>query len=188
MNESNNIIKLRVGDIINNFNNVKLFIYDNRFEVYPNRLKISFYLTLFNIFGLLPTFLFPDKTFFFIYKKTKLTYFNPFSYKINPKILKRFIFILLYLIILISYPFIILNDIILTNDLYKYDWIGLYKSMKKEGYLPKKYNDGYIKVKKYKNLYFCSDGNHRHKVLEFIYDKDKIIEVVYEGIFFNNPQ
>jgi hypothetical protein len=59
--------------------------------------------------------------------------------------------------------------------------------MKKEGYQPKKFNNGYIKVEKYKNLYYCFDGNHRHKVLEFIYDKDKIIEVIYEGIIFKNP-
>lgn len=187
MTETNNLIKIRVGDIVNNFNNVKLIFYDDKIEILPNRLKIFFYLTIFNLFGLVPSILFPTKTFFFFYRKTKLLYFNPFSYKIKPKFLKKFLFITLYIIIFISYPFIILNDIILINNLYKYDWVGLYKSMKKEGYLPKKYGDGYIKVKKYKNLYYCYDGNHRHKVLEYIYDKDKIVEVVYEGIFYDYP-
>ena len=183
---TNNLIKIRVGDIVNNFNNVNLIFCDDKVEFTSNRLKIFLYLTLFNIFGLIPIFLFPDKTFFFIYRKTRLSYFNPFHFKISPKFLRRFIFILTYIINLFFYPFIILNYIILESDLYRYDWVGLYKSMKKEGYQPKKFNNGYIKVEKYKNLYYCSDGNHRHKVLEFIYDKDKIIEVIYEGIIFKN--
>jgi hypothetical protein len=63
---TNNLIKIRVGDIVNNFNNVNLIFCDNKVEFTSNRLKIFLYLTLFNIFGLIPIFLFPDKTFFFI--------------------------------------------------------------------------------------------------------------------------
>ena len=46
--------------------------------------------------------------------------------------------------------------------------------------------NGYIKVKKFKDKYNCSDGNHRHSILLDIYGPDKIIDVVCDGITYNN--
>ena len=37
---TNNLIKIKVGDIVNNFNNVNIIFCDNKVEFTSNRLKI----------------------------------------------------------------------------------------------------------------------------------------------------
>lgn len=66
-----------------------------------------------------------------------------------------------------------------------YDWVGLYKSLKDNGYCPDKFNDGYIIVVKYKDSYRCTEGNHRHRVLLDIYGPDKIIDVRCKDVSYD---
>ena len=57
-----------------------------------------------------------------------------------------------------------------------YDWYGLYKSIKEDGF---KTNDdnGYITVKFVNGQYLCQNGNHRVAILNLIYDKSYKLKV-----------
>ena len=69
------------------------------------------------------------------------------------------------------------------NESVDYDWVGLHKSLKDNGYEPNKFEKGYIKVVKYEGgNYRCLDGNHRHRILLDIYGPDKIIDVKLEKV------
>tara|TARA_R110001592_G_scaffold104103_5_gene293052 strand:- start:10014 stop:10481 length:468 start_codon:yes stop_codon:yes gene_type:complete len=77
------------------------------------------------------------------------------------------------LIYLISYFFTLHNF---------YDWIGLYESIKKNGFEPNDDN-GYITVSKIDGNYACQNGNHRIAILNLIYGKSyklKVLEVPSE--------
>ena len=58
-----------------------------------------------------------------------------------------------------------------------YDWKKLYDSLKKEGYAPNKFKEGYINVKHINNSYHISNGNHRHGILLHLYKENLPIKV-----------
>jgi hypothetical protein len=179
------IIKLPISEIKNCFFSYNLnFLSDGTVVCEKINANIFLYFTLFLIIGLPLTILSPYKTFNFFYKKTGLEFFSPLIYNINKKIIKKIVFVILSLILIILYPYICFFNLgIFDSDVTSYDWDGLYKKLKNEGYHPKK--NSYIRVYKFKNQYFCHDGNHRHKILETFYTKDTIIEVIYEGERFD---
>ena len=86
-----------------------------------------------------------------------------------------------------------INDYVIVDkikenliEVSEYDWAVLYKSLKDNGYVPHNFKNEYITVEKFKGKYICIDGNHRHSILLDIYGPDKIIDVVCDGITYNN--
>lgn len=189
-NMENEIIKIPISQIKNNFSLYELELLDNEIIVEKNVKKsnrVIFYLILFLFVGIPLTILTPFKTFRFFFKKTSLPHFDPTIYDVPSTILKRIIFFIISLLIIIIFPYICFFNfsffsVDIDDDSISYDWTGLYYKLKNEGYKPKE--NSYIKVCKYKNHYFCKDGNHRHKILETFYPKDMLIDVIYvEQIF-----
>jgi len=184
------IIKLPIGDIKNNYFLYELEIVKDGLtqKIKPSKKDkmVFFYLTLFMIIGLPLIIISPFKTFKFFYKKTNLEPLDPKIYSIGDgKIMKRIVLAIIYLILLILYPYIcFFNLSFFDTEVTFYDWTGLYEKIISEGYHPK--NNSYIRVSKYKGDYICMDGNHRHKILESFFPKDKIIDVIYEGQVFEN--
>jgi hypothetical protein len=180
------IIKLPISEIKNNFLSYNLnFSSDGTVVCEKIHTNIFLYFTLFLIIGLPLTILSPYKTFNFFHKKTNLDPLDPKIYSIGGgKIMKRIVLTLIYFILLILYPYIcFFNLSFFDSEVDSYDWAGLYEKIILDGYQPK--TNSYIRVYKYKNDYICIDGNHRHKILETFYPKDKIIDVIYEGQVFD---
>jgi hypothetical protein len=187
--ENKSIIKVPVCQIKNNYSLYELKLLDNEIIVEKNVKKskwVIFYLILFLFVGIPLTILIPFKTFRFFFKKTNLPHFDPTTYNIPSTTLKRIVFFIISLLIIIIFPYICFFNFsffsVDNNITISYDWAGLYYKLKNEGYKPKE--NSYIKVCKYKNHYICKDGNHRHKILETFYPKDMLIDVIYvEQIF-----
>ena len=167
------IIKLPIGDIKNNY-----FLYElemvkdglnQRIKPTKKDKQIFFHLTLFLLIGLPLIIISPFKTFKFFYKKTNFDPLNPDIYNIGGgKIMKRVVLSIIYLILLILYPYISFFNLgFFDTEISSYDWTGLHEKILSEGYQPK--TNSYIRVSKYKNDYICIDGNHRHKILESFY-------------------
>ena len=185
------IIKLPIGSMINYFHSSRLQIDDSgEYIGFSNNNKkdrqttkltknkyTMFYMVLFFIFGLPLAIIIPYKTFTFFYKKTGIDMFDHSIYKVNKKSIMIIGFLILYFTISLLTPFIMFTHYF-SDDGEHYDWGYLYNSIKENGYQPEKY--GYIVVRKLKNSenFICYDGNHRHKVLQTIYPKDKLVDVI----------
>jgi hypothetical protein len=188
--KNKSIIKVPVNRIKNNFSLYDLELLDNEIIVEKNVKKskwVIFYLILFLFVGLPLTILTPFKTFRFFFKKTNLPHFDPTIYIVGSTTLKRIVFFIISLLIIIIFPYICFFNFSFFNVdnkvVISYDWTGLYYKLKNEGYKPKE--NSYIKICKYNNHYVCKDGNHRHKILETFYPKDMLIDVRYEGQIFD---
>ncbi len=184
-----NIIKVKLGDIQSDFLGYSIgYLLGNEKVSIFKIIKECFFILLFGLVGILFTILFHKRCFHFFNKFIKNDYISPHTYNsIGNGIFSRLILIIVSICLSISTFFIIVGIIIDNlNESVDYDWVGLHKSLKDNGYKPNKFENGYIKVKKFKDKYNCSDGNHRHRILLDIYDPDKIIDVVCDGITYNN--
>ena len=184
-----NIIKVKLGDIQSNFLHytMEYLLGNEKFNTFKI-IKECFFILVFGLVGVLFTTLFHKRCFHFFNKFIKNDYICPHTYdSLGNGIFSRLILIIVSICLSISTFFIIVGIIIDNlNESVDYDWVGLHKSLKDNGYKPNKFENGYIKVKKFKDKYNCSDGNHRHRILLDIYDPDKIIDVVCDGITYNN--
>ena len=179
--ENKNIIQVPVSSIFNRFSHYKLTKVGDTIDMKKSFKKYALsvlFLTIFSLVGLPLTILLPNNTFYFFYKKTNVDFLNPLAYDVDNIIIKRFVFIVMALITIILYPYIVYVTYNTDYEMINYNWGGLYNSLLTNGYKPNKFEVGYIKVYKYKKSYICNDGNHRHKILEKIYPKDKLIEVI----------
>jgi len=180
-----NIIKVNLGDIESQYLHYTMgyLLGNERVSVFKIVIECLFVL-LFGLVGVLFTTLFHKRCFHFFYKFIKNDYICPHTYNsLGNGIFSRLILVIIS-IFLSLFTFFILVGIIVENlnESVNYDWVGLHKSLKDNGYEPNKFENGYVKVVKYKGNYRCSDGNHRHRILLDIYGPDKIIDVKYEGI------
>ena len=184
-----NTIKVKLGDIQSNYLHYTMeyllgVVNVNIFKI----IKECFFILLFGLVGVLFTILFHKRCFHFFNKFIKSGYINPHTYTtLGNGIFSRVILVIISICLSLS-TFIIIAGIIINNlnESVDYDWVGLHKSLKDNGYEPNKFENGYIKVKKFKDKYNCSDGNHRHRILLDIYGPDKIIDVIYDGITYDN--
>ena len=137
-----------------------------------------------------PIFLFINFIFLFLKSYRKCYNNNCIEYLNETKIIKYngyrymktshgFLYVTWYYKVIIEQ---ILKEDMLKDIIRTYDWIGLYKSLKDNGYNPNKFPMGYIKVDKPGGEYRCRDGNHRHRILLDMYGPDKIIDVIYNDI------
>ena len=196
----NNIIKVKLGDIIGNYtsyynSDLDVVNFTKEIDEKDNTIKgislLYFILSIlflftYPFFGLLSTIIFHDKLYSFLYNYTEKinfypSYFNEFLLycKSKPKnFFGRLDLILISLILSLTTWFVFF---MLFNSRFirKYDWSGLYNSLNKKGYQPKKH-DSWIKVKKIgcDLKYHCLDGNHRHIMLLLIHGVGKKIDVV----------
>ena len=190
-----------LGDKLFRINGGTLNINDS-FEC-PTREKESYRIILFYwlymVLGLPFTLFSPKKTFSFFYKHTFNDIFdlNIFNLKIETKILTNFIlyFISVYFLI----KFIWANnkeDKKLYFPHLDYDWNSLYKSIKKNGFIPYRYKEeDNLSIKELikinacvirknnidtKHQYKSLNGNHRIYLLKQMYPEGKEIEVLFE--------
>lgn len=184
-----NIIKVKLGDIKSQHLHYSMeYLLGNEKVSIFKIIKECFFILLFGLVGILFTILFHKRCFHFFNKFIKNDYISPHTYNsIGNGIFSRLILIIVSICLSISTFFIIVGIIIDNlNESVDYDWVGLHKSLKDNGYKPNKFENGYIKVKKFKDKYNCSDGNHRHRILLDIYGPDKIIDVIYYGVTYYN--
>lgn len=196
----NGIIKVKLGDIIGNYTsyyNSDLDIINFTKEIHEkdNTIKgislLYFILSIlflftYPFFGLLSTIIFHDKLYSFLYNYVEKinfypSYFNEFLLYCKSKPKKFFgrldlISISLILSLTTWFVFFMLFN---SRFIRKYDWSGLYDSLNKKGYQPKKY-DSWVKVRKRECglKYYCVDGNHRHIMLLLIHGVKKKIDVI----------
>ena len=184
-----NIIKVKLGDIQSNYLGYSMeYLLGNEKTNIVKILKECFFILLFGLVGVLFTILFHKKCFHFFNKFMKNGYVSSHTYhSLGNGIFSRLILIMIS-IFLSMLTFIKIVGIIVENLNVSvvYDWVGLHKSLKDNGYEPNKFENGYIKVGIVKGKYHSLDGNHRHRILLGIYGPDKIIDVIYNGIPYKN--
>ncbi len=133
---------------------------------------------------MLSTVIFHDKLYSFLYNYVEKidfypSYFNEFFLycKSKPKNFFGRLDLILTSLILSLTTWFVFFMLFNSRFIRQYDWSGLYDSLSKKGYQPKKYGS-WIKVKKRGDLgYYCIDGNHRHILLLLIYGPKKKIKV-----------
>ena len=186
-----NIIKVKLGDIKSQYLHytMEYLLGNEKFNTFKI-IKECFFILVFGLVGVLFTTLFHKRCFHFFNKFIKNDYICPHTYNsLGNGVFSRLILVIISIFLSISTFFIVVGIIVENlNESVVYDWVGLHKSLKDNGYEPNKYKRGYIKVSTFKGKYKyrCSDGNHRHRILLDIYGPDKIIDVVCDGITYNN--
>lgn len=157
----------------------------------PFKIVLLYWLYIF--FGLPFTLLSQKKTFSFLQKNTHNTIFdlNIYNLKIETKILTNFI---LYFI---SVYFLMKKHKVYMFPHLDYNWDSLYKSIRKNGFIPYRYKEEdnlygkeLIKINACiihknnidtKHQYKSLNGNHRIYLLKQMYPKGKEIEVLFEN-------
>jgi len=184
-----NIIKVKLGDIQSVYLHYSMgcLLGNEKFNTFKI-IKECFFILVFGLVGVLFTILFHKRCFYFFSKFIKNDYIYPHTYNsLGNGIFSRLILIIISICLSLSTFIIIWGNISDNlNESVDYDWVGLHKSLKDNGYEPNKFENGYIKIKKFKDKYDCLDGNHRHRILLDIYGPDKIIDVIYNGITYDN--
>ena len=158
----------------------------------PNKIyaKYILYLCIFFIIGVPISLISPKIVYNFFHKKLDLDIFNYKIFSVEPKWIKHF-FLRIYSIFLFIYiPYILLNIKYIYETEFDlrveyYNWSRLFNSLMNNGYKPKKFHNGWIKVipMEDKNGYRCVDGNHRTFLLKHIYKNnlDKKITVLLDN-------
>ena len=183
------LIDLKLGDIKGyTFNNYNIYIDPKNdlilYEKKITKIRVILFILLFGLIGPFLTLFFHKNCFYFFYKRVGSDFFNPRTYRsLNNSLLNRGILFIISLIISINTLLLILYKLI-ENVNRDYDWGGLYRNLKKNGYTPEKFKDGYIQVEIFKNEYRCAEGNHRKLLLEYIYGKNKKITVKFIGVTY----
>ena len=181
-----NIIKVKLGDIQSDYLHYSMgyLLGNEKFNTFKI-IKECFLILVFGLVGVLFTILFHKRWFHFFNKLFNKFIKNDFICRhrynsLGNGIFSRLILIIISICLSLS-TFIIIVGVIVDNlnKSVDYYWVDLHKSLKDNGYEPNKFENGYIKVKKFKDKYNCRDGNHRHRVLLDIYGPDKIIDVIY---------
>lgn len=194
--EEEKIIEIKLGNISGEFDPYILKYYvgcwgDNRKCLKINYLKYLIleilFLLLFFISGIILTLLFHKKCYSFFYKRTQIDLLDPHSYKFlkSTHLLGRVILLIISFLITINIFLFILYKIkeyVSGRAPQDYNWNGLYTALKQEGYNPLKYN--YITVSSTSKGYKCMDGNHRLKILTYLYGPHKKIKVKDIGNIF----
>jgi len=183
-----NIIKVKLGDIKSQYLDYTMesLLGSEKVSIFKI-IKECFFILVFGLVGVLFTILFHNNCFHFFNKYVNSYFLNVDTYKLGNNIFSRILLVIISLLLTINTFLLILYKIIDNlNCSYDYDWAGLYKSLKDNEYKPNKFQRGYVKVEIFKGKYRCSDGNHRHRILLDIYGPDKIIDVIYDGITYNN--
>jgi len=183
------LIDLKIGEIDGNkFSGYNIVKDDEgKFALYrPPKTKsaIILFILIFGCVGPILTLFFHKRCFGWFNKKIHDEYISPLTYKnLNNNIISRIILFIVSLLISFNTPLLILHKVIenIQGSDEDYDWDGLYKSLKKNGYTPQKFKEGYIQVEKFKSRYMCKDGNHRLFLLSHLYDKNKSIKVQMWG-------
>ena len=181
-----NIISVKIGNIRSNHLHQSMEYLLGNEKVKSFKIIIGYlFILVFGLVGVLFTILFHKRyfkrCFHFFIEHIKSDFIIPHTYTtIGNDIFSRVLSVIIPIFMLSSTFIIIVGNIIENlNEDVDYDWAGLHKSLKDNGYVPNIYKNGYITVSKLGGEYVCSDGNHRHRVLLDIYGPDKIIDVIY---------
>ena len=190
MGNNQKIMEVELGSISDgSFKDYKIILNDYK-EIkadknLPPKIKVILFMILFAFIGPLLTLFLHKNAFKFFYKYIREEYLHLRTYiHLNNNLMCRLTLFIISILISFNTPLLILYKTIENRYDNSYDWSGLYHSLKKEGYNPDKYKDGYITITKLKGVYTCIDGNHRRALLEYIYGKNYKIKVKYGGTVY----